>query len=151
MGKDGLPAYIPANLFASTLLSRLAPAASTRTAFTDALANAPEAEAAGFGTKAVALLTGILAGLKADAPLADCQKSVATWYDDYSERLTGWYKRRVRLWLFLIGLVVAFVGNIDSPFIIRYLWAHPQLSRRGNFGNPIDSCRKASSALIPSN
>jgi hypothetical protein len=180
MGKDGLPAYVPPDLFASTLLQMVAPAVKTsselllvvqvatiqqavatnvlpaahlstatlnsvqlalqnadlpiveQNALTTVQHNASviPSPPVWYSLSIAKLLSDLLNGLPATAPSVDCQARVAAWYDAYGERLTGWYKRRTRLWLFLIGLVLAFVVNIDSPFIIRYLWTHPQLSTR---------------------
>ena len=130
LGFDGLPAYIPTDLFASTLLAMVAPNTTTKADITKALTVAGTTNSNWLSKEILDLLYKLLAGLSNTADLATCQKSVALWYDAYGERLTGWYKRQVRVWLFLIGLVVASVGNIDSPFIIRYLWRHPQLSQQ---------------------
>lgn len=43
------------------------------------------------------------------------------WFDDTMERATGWYKRYTRIVLFTIGLVVAYVFNVDTIAIHRIL------------------------------
>lgn len=131
LGADGLPAYIPADLFAATLLAMVAPGAATKGDVATALATAGGSTTTPtwLSGEILTLLDTILASLSTTATVEECQKTVARWFDAYGERLTGWYKRRTRGWLFLLGLVVAVGGNIDSPYIIRYLWAHPELSQ----------------------
>ncbi|QKG55223.1 hypothetical protein GKZ68_00355 [Hymenobacter sp. BRD128] len=154
-GADGLPSYVPADLFAATLLGMVAPHATELTDIMLPLAAARAQQLAltvgTLGGQAASpnqggaqqvgtppvwysgelsdLLSNLFAGLAATATLAQCEQAVANWFDAYGERMTGWYKRQTRGWLFLIGLVVAIASNIDSPFIIRYLWAHPELSQ----------------------
>ncbi|MEJ7660665.1 MAG: hypothetical protein WKG07_14145 [Hymenobacter sp.] len=142
-GKDGLPAYIAPDLFASTLLTMVGPPSVTasqtpakniRDALPNALlpisATATSTTPIPLDTKTKELLEGLLLGLPDTASFATCQKAVAGWHDDFGERLTGWYKRRVRIWLFIIGFCLAIAANIDSPFIVRFLWHHPQLSTK---------------------
>ncbi len=43
------------------------------------------------------------------------------WFDDTMERATGWYKRYTRVVLFIIGLIVAYVFNVDAIAIHRIL------------------------------
>ncbi|MET1055703.1 MAG: hypothetical protein ABWY16_10390 [Pedobacter sp.] len=45
--------------------------------------------------------------------LDDFVKKIETWYDDSMDRISGWYKRRVQLLLFLIGLFIAIAFNVD--------------------------------------
>jgi hypothetical protein len=140
LGKDGLPAYIPADLFSSTLLALVAPTAATNANVQSELVLLPvvvnatttltDNNSPWLTENTKGLLTQLLSGLPPTATLADCQKSVALWYDAYGERLTGWYKRRVRGWLALLGLLLAIFVNIDSLHILRYLWLHPQVSHR---------------------
>ncbi len=43
------------------------------------------------------------------------------WFDDTMQRATGWYKRYTRIVLFIIGIIVAYVFNIDTIAIHRIL------------------------------
>jgi hypothetical protein len=129
LGKDGLPAYIAPDLFAKTLLELLAPAAGAAVAPAtpiQAAAAALLAPPAALDPPAIMLLTDLLSNIDQTRPdaLEKYQQAIAAWYDAYGERLTGWYKRRVRPRLFFIGVVVAVLGNIDTPHIIQYLRTH---------------------------
>lgn len=44
------------------------------------------------------------------------------WFDDSMERVSGWYKRRVQLFLFLISTLVVFALNADTLAAGRVLW-----------------------------
>jgi hypothetical protein len=55
--------------------------------------------------------------LMLDDAASDLEKfrgRVEAWYDDTMERVSGWYRRRTQLVLFLIGLVVAAGANADT-------------------------------------
>ncbi len=43
------------------------------------------------------------------------------WFNDTMERATGWYKKYTRIVLFVIGLIVAYVFNVDTIAIHRIL------------------------------
>jgi hypothetical protein len=45
------------------------------------------------------------------------------WYDDGMERVSGWYKRHVQIWLAVIGLALAIVVNADTLQLVNSLWA----------------------------
>ncbi|PJJ48527.1 hypothetical protein [Hymenobacter chitinivorans] len=129
LGKDGLPAYIAPDLFAKTLLNLLAPTAGAAVAPAtpiQAVAAALAAPPATLNPPAITLLADLLSNVDQTKPdaLEIYQRNIAAWYDAYGERLTGWYKRRVRPRLFFIGVLVAALGNIDTPYIIQYLRTH---------------------------
>jgi hypothetical protein len=44
------------------------------------------------------------------------------WYDDAMERVSGWYKRRVHLFIWLWAIVLAAALNADTIRIARSLW-----------------------------
>ncbi len=48
-------------------------------------------------------------------------QNVETWYNDYMERVGGWYKTNLQKWLVVIGIAVAFIINVDSIKLINYL------------------------------
>ena len=48
--------------------------------------------------------------------------SIEKWFNDTMDRTSGWYKRRTRGLLILVGLVLALVGNIDSIALAKWLW-----------------------------
>lgn len=44
------------------------------------------------------------------------------WFDHAMERLSGWYKRRAQLFLWLLGLTLACVLNVDAIHVTETLW-----------------------------
>ncbi len=48
--------------------------------------------------------------------------SIATWFDDSMERLSGAYKRQLKWISVLIGLIVAIAFNADSFNVAKTLW-----------------------------
>lgn len=46
---------------------------------------------------------------------------MAKWYDDYMDRVSGWYKSKMQLWLFIIGLGVAIALNVDCFRLVSEL------------------------------
>lgn len=47
--------------------------------------------------------------------------AIGQWYDDYMERVSGWYKTRIQKTVFYFSLLVALVLNVDSFRLIRSL------------------------------
>jgi hypothetical protein len=47
------------------------------------------------------------------------------WYDDEMDRVSGWYRRRVQLWIAVYGTVLTIVFNVDSIGIAQDLWRSP--------------------------
>ncbi|MEO8771278.1 MAG: hypothetical protein ABI402_14380 [Ferruginibacter sp.] len=46
--------------------------------------------------------------------LEDFSKKLEGWFNDTMDRVSGWYKRQVQLILFIIGLVMAIMFNVDT-------------------------------------
>lgn len=55
------------------------------------------------------------------ADLKTFRTKLEDWFNDTMERATGWYKKYTRVVLFIIGLIVAYVFNVDSIAIHRIL------------------------------
>jgi len=55
--------------------------------------------------------------------LTELRVRLERWYDDGMERVSGWYKRHVQLWLAVIGLALAIVVNADTLQLVNSLWA----------------------------
>lgn len=53
--------------------------------------------------------------------------NLITWYDDYMDRVSGWYKKKIRGWLFLIGLGVTIAFNVDTIHLVTALWKNASL------------------------
>lgn len=46
---------------------------------------------------------------------------VQRWYDEMSERISFWYKKRTRARLFYLGILLAMIFNIDSVQLFNFL------------------------------
>jgi hypothetical protein len=49
------------------------------------------------------------------------RKNLEDWFNASMDRVSGWYRRRTQLILFMIGIVVAFALNVDSITIAQRL------------------------------
>lgn len=58
----------------------------------------------------------------AEGALEKFHDQVQTWYDDTMDRVSGWYRRRAQVALFVIGLVVAIGANADTFDVTNRLW-----------------------------
>lgn len=65
---------------------------------------------------------------RAGGDLERFQRSVASWFDNAMQRVSGSYKRRQLLISFLLALLLAILFNIDSIALFRSLWQQPQLA-----------------------
>jgi hypothetical protein len=65
-----------------------------------------------------ALLTLINA---ADDNVNELRTNIEAWYDSTMDRVAGWYKRRIQVMLFIIGIVLAIATNADTITITKSL------------------------------
>jgi hypothetical protein len=65
---------------------------------------------------------------RAGGDLERFQRSVAGWFDNAMQRVSGNYKRQQLLISFLLSLLLAILFNIDSISLFRSLWQQPQLA-----------------------
>jgi hypothetical protein len=65
-------------------------------------------------------LASLVNGVEADWPGFEAR--VAAWYDAVNERATGWFKRGVRISVFVVGFVTAAIVNINPLVIGPRLW-----------------------------
>lgn len=143
---SNLPSYIPARIFATTLVDVLftvnetTPSPASTTAGSDAPTPSTLAVPAGLPSDLSMMLSklgdlpdskgkqAIVALVKqANGDLSKTQQAFERWYDDGMDRAAGWYKRKTQLVLFFIGLTVAVSLNVDSITIGRNLWMSPAL------------------------
>ncbi|HEX9108027.1 MAG TPA: hypothetical protein VF832_12380, partial [Longimicrobiales bacterium] len=102
----GLPSYIPSDLFARALLDLHHQKRVRSPAMQDAL------RALGEGT---------------DGDPALLQANVQRWFDQHTERVSGWYKRRTQGFLLAIGLVGAIVVNVNTITMADRLFKDTEL------------------------
>jgi hypothetical protein len=102
--KSNLPSYIPSRNFALAILGIVAPqssAVSLRDSV-DKIENAKVKNA----------LTAMLHEAGEDAN--KLRDSIESWFNSTMDRVSGWYKRRSQLIIFLLGFGAAAIININS-------------------------------------
>jgi hypothetical protein len=65
---------------------------------------------------------------RADGDLQRFQASVAGWFDNAMERVSGAYKRQSLLMSLLLSLLLTIMFNIDSIHLFQALWQQPGLA-----------------------
>lgn len=135
--QKNLPSYIPATNFALAVLDIILPAtaehpggaagslqpagnggADSGIPLREAALNFPVPEA----SRALVILI--------DASACDITRvrlSIEGWFNTTMDRVSGWYKRRTQILLFVIGLIMATALNIDTVNICNHLIADPAL------------------------
>ncbi len=58
----------------------------------------------------------------ASTDLEDFKKRVDAWFEEAMNRVSGWYKRFTRLLLFVTGLALVLIVNVDTINIANTLW-----------------------------
>ncbi len=130
------PSYIPARVFALTALDVVAPAASGEGAGAApaALAGLVVRARQGLDANPVEFTTSPAGRIVADAldlvqdvadpveKLSAFLGSIETAFNDAMDRLSGWYKRRSQLILFVIALAFAAGLNVDAFTVGQRLW-----------------------------
>ena len=127
--RERYPSYLPSRTVVSALLSLDVEARTKQAAVSadDALERMEKAVETIPVDRVREALTALLA--EADGRAEDAAKkieifraSAENWYDDTMERVSGWYRRRVQLVLWLVAIAVTVVLNVDALNIGRTLW-----------------------------
>ena len=116
---DGRPSYIPSHTFATALLDLLCPKAEQPAAAGPAVAlRARVAELAEGPTKSS--LLSLIDDASDDPERA--RANIARWFDDSMDRVSDFYKRRVRRNILLLALIVSTALNGDTLVLANSLW-----------------------------
>jgi hypothetical protein len=110
-GKLRYPAYLPARAFAAALLDF--DATGAKRSVEEAIAAVPSAQA----RKALTTIW-----LEANGDVVAFRRAVESWFDDAMERVSGWYRRRVHLVMWVLAIAVVVVLNVDTVRIADHLW-----------------------------
>jgi hypothetical protein len=114
------PSYISSSNFASALLGSL-DTGKPIPVFADVVTAVTAMSPSNLRSALLSALTA------AQGDLDSFRKNVANWFDDSMERLSGAYKRHLKLISILVGIVVAVVFNADSFRVASTLWTDPVL------------------------
>jgi len=112
---DDHPSYLSGRSVALALIGSLDPAKP--------LPGMPDIQNAVQALPASHIRDALLASLtEAGNDVDKLRTSIATWFDDSMERLSGAYKRQLKWISMLIGLIVAIAFNADSFKVATTLW-----------------------------
>lgn len=118
LGRSGKrPSYVPSRTFAMALFDLVAPVEGSTTTRTlqdvrnsvSNLTNEPVKKAL------IALIDD------AGNDLKKARENVERWYDDSMDRVSGWYKRKAQLLIFIWALAVTLAVNADTILIANTL------------------------------
>ena len=116
--KANHPSYLAGSTVALALIGSLDP--------TTPLPGIAEIKKAALALPAGSVRDALLSNLMvANDDVDKLRTSIATWYDDSMERLSGAYKRQLKWITMLIGLAVAVAFNADSLKVATTLWNDP--------------------------
>jgi len=109
--KRRAPSYIPSDLFAKALKAIVTPSSP--------VSSTPKSAALG---QALAALGGVVGegGSVSEA-------SLAKWYDQHMDRVSGWYKRHTQSVVLAVAIVLTVVTNADTVGLIHRLWTDSAL------------------------
>ena len=123
MDKDRLPSYVSADAFADGVVVLLNKELG--------LAKAPDDYAAHTRARPSRLATLVNeffpSGEVSEAAL---KLRLARYYEDMIERVKGWFKRENTRWLFIIGLLIAALFNVNSIDLARSIASDSELRER---------------------
>lgn len=66
----------------------------------------------------------------AENKYAELKVHIERWYNDYMDRVSGWYKTKQRKKFMIAGFAVAIVLNVDSLHLLKMLSLDPDLKNR---------------------
>jgi hypothetical protein len=160
VGSRRLPAYIPSTNFALAMLDLVRQHQSSPPAAAPASITSPPTDFPNSLTElrdAVANMSRDYDKVKnALLPLIDAagndvakaRKNIENWYDSAMDRVSGWYKRRAQIIIFMLGLIVAVALNVDSVIVAKRLSSDRAL--RDSLVAAADSYAKANATASPS-
>lgn len=135
-GKPRTPSYIPGRTFATALidvvLSKAAQLGNDGNAQPSEPATFDAIRAAALKCKERGYTSGDVLLPLLDAAHGDLERAhanIAGWYEAGMDRVSGWYKRYTRKLLFITGLFVAVLFNVDTLNVAKELGRSAELRR----------------------
>lgn len=131
--KSSKPSYINKEIFSKVLIDLLRgkdvkPEDDIRPIIQNALDSRQiKWSAANISEETYSYMKSLWADAKGD--IEKFRVSLETWFDTTMERATGWYKKNAQFILFVIGLLIAGLFNVDSIQIATRLHKDPALRK----------------------
>ncbi|MDQ2710934.1 MAG: hypothetical protein M3Y72_06075 [Acidobacteriota bacterium] len=146
-----LPSYIPARNFALALLDIVAPGQHGTAGTTRATASQPNTLIINGNAPPPALPTPPLTNLRsaladpnnvrservrdalialidaADDDPVRVRENIEGWFNNTTDRIAGWYKRRTQIIILILGMSLAIVLNADTVLVLNTLWHNSAL------------------------
>ena len=113
-GDERYPSYLPARVVVTALLH---PADGSRPLTKAQVEKAIEALPDGPIQKAAEILWN-----ESNENIERFRAAMETWYDETMARVSGWYRRRVQLWIWVWAAVVVLALHADTVQIGKTLW-----------------------------
>ncbi len=141
--KGATPSYLPASKFALALMDVLTGSGKE--------ANDAEALRQGIQTVKSTPVGESISAVLADSRqlLATDQQKIQAWYDDAMDRVSGWYKRRTALWIWILAMVLTLALNADSIVMAKKLWTNQAVRSAVVESARARSQREQPEALLP--
>lgn len=109
------PSYLPGRDFAMALLGSLDPAKPLKTM--------QDVEAAINSLPQSRIRDALMAHtIAADGKLDRLRSDIARWFDESMDRVSGVYKRKLKVIALIVGVLVALAFNADSIRVYKLLW-----------------------------
>lgn len=116
--KKNMPSYLPARTFAAGIMDILIPEQDGSTTFDQLITRIEQLpEPARSSLLAIAK--------NANQSVAQFRQNVARWYDDQMDRVAGWYKRRVRVFIMIFAAIFAIGFNVNIVTLAKSLYTNP--------------------------
>jgi hypothetical protein len=115
------PAYLSARTFSTAVTDIIMAEQAGRAGFADLHAGINSLPPGDVKSALLALLQ------RSGGDLDAAHKAIEGWYDDAMDRVSGWYKRQVQIWIVCIALVITVLSNADTMQMARRLWTDPVL------------------------
>jgi hypothetical protein len=120
------PSYIPSEYFLAAVLSQGGTAAVTGARTAEELATSTQRLITSLPDGPIKRALSQLWN-EANGDVNRFEKAAKHWFDSAMDRVSGWYKRWSQKILWVIGLIVAAVLNIDALHVGQVLWHDPTI------------------------
>ena len=116
LGKNRIPSYISPSTFSTALLNILRKSGEIDKNLKEYMKTLEKGKE---NSETKEILYNLM--VEANGKIDKFKGLLENWYNETMDRVSGWYKRRIQLITFFIGLVIAFALNVDTIAIAKKL------------------------------